>query len=324
MPLPPRLARRAAPLAALFLAACSGTRSLRLENDIGDLQNDYNHGTELRWWRSEEESGPLERGFSRLAAVELLGVPAGAATRSETRVRLGQLMFVPVDISRKNPDPRDRPYAGWLHAGVASERLALDSDDTRRRDRRSMVEIDLGIVGPSSLSEEVQTNWHEFWDLTDPRGWDSQLKDEPALLFTVQRDRRLGYGTVGEAHAWDASGHVDWSLGNLRTEAVVGGALRLGKDLARDFVLRSAPSGAGGGSLYAFGDLHAVAQDLFLDGNTWKDSPRVDKRPLVGVLGLGFEFNINSLHLRLAHLWRSKEFFGQDGTRSVWVLELGL
>jgi len=297
---------------------------LRLENDIGDLQNDYNHGTELRWWQAEDDAGPIERGFANLGVIELLGLPETADTLASVRLRLGQLMFVPVDISRKNPDPRDRPYAGWLHAGIASEKLALDPDDTRRRDTRSMVELDLGVVGPSSLGEEVQTNWHEFWNLSEPLGWNSQLKDEPALLFTVQRDRRLGYGQVGEAHAWDAAGHIDWSLGNLRTEAVIGGALRFGKDLARDFALRSAPSGAGGGSLYIFGDLHAVAQDLFLDGNTWKDGPRVDKRPLVGELGIGLEFNLHSAHIRLAHLWRSKEFNGQDGTRAVWSLEVGL
>jgi hypothetical protein len=324
MPLLARLALLAPIVTGLLLSSCNGTRSLRLENDIGDLQNDYNHGTELRWWLPEDEAGPLGRSFARLGLVETLGGPRTPETESVVRLRLGQLMFVPVDIARKIPDPRDRPYAGWLHAGIAAERMTLDPDESRRHDRRSLVELDLGIIGPSSLSDEVQTNWHDFWGLTPPNGWDAQLQDEPALLFSVQRDRRLAYVPVGEAHAWDLAGHVDWSLGNLKTEAVVGGALRFGKNLPRDFVLRTAPAGAGGGSLFTFADLRYVAQDLFLDGNTWRDGPSVDKRPLVGEFGVGFDFDIKSLHLRLAHIWRSKEFYGQNGTRAVWVLELGI
>ena len=321
MPLPLRLA---ALLVGLLLAACSGTRSLRLENDIDDLQHDYNHGTELRWWLPEEDAGAIAGGFASSRLVNYFAGSTTPETERLVRLRLGQLMFVPVDISARNPDPRDRPFAGWLHAGVASERLTIDPDDTARSDRRALVELDLGILGPSSLNDEVQTNWHEFWGLTPPLGWDAQLQDEPTLLFSVQRDRRLAYGTAGDRHAWDLAGHFDWSAGNLRTAATVGGALRFGKDLPRDFTMRTAPRGAGGGSVFTFGDLSYIAQDLFLDGNTWKDSPSVDKRPLVGEVGLGFEFDIDRLHFRLAHLWRSKEFFGQDGTRRVWVLELGI
>ncbi len=311
-------------LLLLVLSACSGTRALRLENDIGDLESDYNHNTELRWWLPEEDAGYVAGAFARSALVEALAGETTPDTDRQVRLRLGQKFFVPVDISDPTPDPNDRPYAGWLHAGLASERLTLDPDPERRSDRRASVELDLGIVGPSSLARQTMVEWHQFWELSDPNGWDAQLKDEPALLFSVERDRRLAYGLVGEAHAWDLAGYFDWSLGNVRTEAALGGSLRFGKDLARDFPLRSAPAGAGGGSLFTLGEVRYVAQDLFLDGNTWKDGPRVDKLPVVGEFGLGFEFDVRAVHLRLAYVWRSKEFDGQVGTRGVWVLDLGL
>ena len=316
--------RSALPVLVAGLTACTGTRALRLENDIGDLENDYDHNTELRWWLPEADAGPVARAYSRSTLVAALVGETAPDTEASVRLRLGQKMLVPVDISTPTPDPTDRPYAGWLHAGLAAERLTLDADPLRRSDRRASVELDLGVVGPSSLADHVMIEWHHFWELADPNGWDSQLKDEPALLFSVERDRRLGYGRVGEDHAWDLAGYFDWSLGSLRTKAALGGSARFGKDLARDFPLRSAPRGAGGGSLFAIGEVRYVLQDLFLDGNTWRAGPSVDKLPIVGDIGLGFEFDVLGVHLRLAHIWRSKEFEGQVGTRAVWVLDLGL
>lgn len=307
---------------------------MRLRNDIGDLTSDYNHGTELNHWRDVKASddGWLSAAL-RSDAVTWLGDAAGLLPslpsefdrRDAVHWRLGQLMFVPEKISQATPDPRDRPYAGWLYTGLASERLALDPDATRRHDQRARVELNLGILGPSSLSDDVQIQWHEIWDLSKPRGWGHQLKDEPTLLVAAQRDLRLAWGEAFGTHEWDLAGHFDWNLGNVRTSANVGAVARFGKALPRDFGFRSRPDpevGAGGGSVFLFGDVHAIAQDLFLDGNTWKDGPSVDKEPYVGEWGLGFDVNLGAVQLRLGHLWRSREFETQaDAFEGVWFLE---
>lgn len=321
-------------IALAGLAACANTASLRVRNDIGDLNSDYNHGTELNgWWDVAAPGAPTwasalitSTPFDWLGtSFGLLPAPPDAFERHQAlHWRVGQLMFVPTNISIAPPDPRDRPYGGWLYTGLANETLAIDPDDTRRHDQRTRVEVNVGIVGPSSLSEVVQSEWHGFWGLTDPKGWSAQIKDEPTLLIAVQRDLRLAFGKLSATHEWDLAGHFDWNAGNLRTSANLGGVWRLGKELPRDFGFRSRPTGAGGGSVFVFGDVHAIAQDLFLDGNTWKSSPSVDKEPFVGEFGLGFDIDVNRLQLRVGHLWRSEEFETQHGSQGVWFFELAL
>ena len=327
----PRHTRRALALALLILLpACAGTTSVRLRNDIGDLTSDYNNVAELNHWVPREAPWPhlVEASTSALAtALGLLPAPADFERRDALHLRLGQLFFVPEDIASPVPSPRDRPYAGWLYAGAATETLYLDADSARRRDQRARVELGVGIVGPSSRADDVQIQWHEAFGLTDPKGWHTQLRDEPTLLLAVQRDLRLWFGDAGDAHEWDASGHLDWNLGNVRTSANVGALVRFGKHLPRDFGFRSRPDpddGAGGGSLFMFGDAHAIARDLFLDGNTWKDSPSVDKEPFVLEGGLGLDADLAGFQVRFGHLWRSPEFELQDDVQGVWFLEVVL
>ena len=53
-------------------------------------------------------------------------------------------------------------------------------------------------------------------------------------------------------------------------------------------------------------------RNIFLDGNTWKDSRSVDKKPLVGDLQAGLAITINGTRIAYTHVIRSKEFDGQD------------
>jgi hypothetical protein len=56
-----------------------------------------------------------------------------------------------------------------------------------------------------------------------------------------------------------------------------------------------------------------VARNIFLDGNTFEDSPHVTKNPLVGDLQLGVAMTISGARLAYTHVFRTKEFEGQKG-----------
>lgn len=62
---------------------------------------------------------------------------------------------------------------------------------------------------------------------------------------------------------------------------------------------------------------HAVAQNVFLDGNSFASSPHVDKKPLVGDLTAGAAFFWkDDFRLDIGLLTRTKEFYGQQGEDS--------
>ncbi len=48
-------------------------------------------------------------------------------------------------------------------------------------------EIQIGMVGPSSLAEDAQKFIHKVRDLQRPNGWDNQLKDELGLALAFER-----------------------------------------------------------------------------------------------------------------------------------------
>jgi hypothetical protein len=50
---------------------------------------------------------------------------------------------------------------------------------------------------------------------------------------------------------------------------------------------------------------------MFLDGNSFVESPSVDKRFLVADLQAGVALTFNQLRLSYTQVWRTKEFSGQ-------------
>jgi len=104
--------------------------------------------------------------------------------------------------------------------------------------------------------------------------------------------------------------------------------LRLGNNLKNDIgppnISPGFPGAAffspakGGRSWYLFAGLEAraVAQNIFLDGNTFTDSHSVDKKPLVLDLQYGAAYQRNNMRFSYSHVIRSKEFDDQEENAS--------
>jgi len=65
-------------------------------------------------------------------------------------VFLGQSIFTPSNLDIKPPNPRDRPYGGWLYTGGS---LLQESGNQLEN-----LELDLGVVGPGAFGKEVQND----------------------------------------------------------------------------------------------------------------------------------------------------------------------
>ena len=267
---------------------------------------------------------------------DLLGgfLPAFPAAETERSRRyglsLGQSFFTPSVIAADPPDPRDRPYAGWLYFGV---------DLLQDTDRRMLehLELQFGVVGPAALGEQVQRQWHELVDATEPLGWASQLENEPGIVLSYERKWRLtlaGDGSTGV----DLIPELGGSLGNVFTYGEASVLLRFGRNLQADYGparIRPALSGTdyfnsdymdGNFGIYGFvgAQGRAVARNIFLDGNTFQSSASVDKEPLVADLQAGVSiFWRNGARLDAAVMYRTDEFEGQDKADAIGIVSFG-
>jgi lipid A 3-O-deacylase len=294
-------------------AASAGTLSLQLENDIlGGSDRYYTNGLQLAW-RSAAAGLPGPVAWLDRRLDRLLGP---GATR--WGLALGHSIFTPADTSRRDPDPRDRPYAGYLYGSLALSRSTSQS--------LSVFELQLGLVGPSALGKEVQNNFHRLLNTETYDGWDQQLRDEPVLAAIGTRSWRVPLGGIAGGLDAELLPAATLSLGTAQTYLGGGAALRIGQGLEADFGpprIRPALGGSGffeparedGFGWYAFAGAEgrAVARDIFLDGNTWQGSRSVDKRPLVADLQAGLALRWGRFRLAYTHVWRSEEFYGQRG-----------
>lgn len=304
------------------------------ENDLWGSGSDkhFTHGTRLSFVESREEvkdtesctpdqMGPGGLDFIRNIVDPLLGEKSSIKTNQVSFI-LGQNIFTPEDITNPNLIVNDRPYAGWLYLGIG----LIKRHKSGRIWVFDTLEVDLGIVGPESFAQDVQTWWHKnITGSPRPAGWDHQLKNEPGLLVNLERKWRMELTPPDyEGMQVDFLPSVGAALGNVYTYASVGGMFRLGVNLPVDYGPPRIRPGAQGSdffqydkkkpvSWYAYAGVEgrALAVNIFLDGNTFADSHSVDKKIFVGDFHSGFVLVIYHVRLAFSQVFRSSEFNGQ-------------
>jgi hypothetical protein len=252
-------------------------------------------------------------------------------TKRKIETSLGQSLFTPADLTRGTPDPHDRPYAGWLYVGSS----LLQDHDGRGLEN---LELLVGVVGPSAFGKQTQNDFHQLIKVGEAHGWGHQLQDEPGLVLSYERKWRfsqplwntLGIDVIPEAGA---------SLGNVLTYGEMGGLVRVGQNLAADYGashIRPSLSGTSwfdadrldgdfGWNLFVGTQGRAVGRNIFLDGNTFRDSASVEKRPLVADFVLGAEaFWSDSVRLGFTLTDRTKEYYGQPSRDHFGMITLTL
>ena len=232
---------------------------------------------------------------------------------------IGQALYTPRDPDRSDLILDDRPYAGVL---VASFGYNARNDAHLRT-----TQLQLGVVGPAALGEQVQNAVHKLIESTQFQGWDNQLHNEPVFALVHERMRRWPGDDDFDSEGWGADAVTHWggSVGTLATHGTAGLEVRLGWRLPDDFGTspvrpageNTAPTRGGvrhaGWTMHVFASAEGklVLRDITLDGNTFRDSHSVDKRMLVGDLGYGFAVTRGRWKFALARYHRSREFDGQ-------------
>jgi hypothetical protein len=131
----------------------------------------------------------------------------------------------------------------------------------------------------------------------------------------------------GQALGIDLWPQLGGTLGNIRTQLEGGLSARIGYHLPERLPL--GPIGPAfvaeaPWSVYATTGIstRAVLRNIFLDGNTFRDSARVDRRWWVTDTYLAAFVQYGQLSLGYQWITRSKEFFGQEAPQKYGVVSI--
>lgn len=300
------------------------TANLYFENDLfSETDQQYTNGIRVSWVSPEIESflddpdlPQWMRSANRwLAPLDPEPVSLGNDVSRRLIFSLGQQIYTPKDRDRRTLDPDDRPYAGWLYAGFGYH--------TQTRRRMNSFEVNLGMIGPAALGEDAQDFIHDLRGFETFQGWDNQLNNEPGIQLIYEHKYRWLRHRIQPGWEQELLLHAGGSLGNVATYLNGGFEYRVGYRLPHDFGTSALRPGGdnsvpGRGDprlkhqwgIHAFVSLDAryVARDIFLDGNTWRDSHSVERKPWVGDAAYGIAATYGRWKLSYARVSRTRQF----------------
>ena len=217
-----------------------------------------------------------------------------------------QTIQTPNDIGPKHLIKNDVPYAGILI--LQGSWYAYNDTEFRG------FEFTAGVVGPLSLAEQSQEAFHKLFHRMQPQGWGNQLPTEPLFDLGYMRKKKIWRKGTPGGLSIDSTINGNAALGNLFTHATAAMELRLGRNMPGGFAHIPNTTGYGMNYVAALQPAHhhassfygsialratALAHSVFLDGNLFRDSHHVDKKPLVGqiIAGLHYEHMHFGVHL---------------------------
>jgi hypothetical protein len=225
-------------------------------------------------------------------------------------------IFTPKDITTPDLIEDDRPYAGWTFVEMGIHKSSKDTLQS--------LYLQLGTIGPHSQAEEIQEFIHSLTGSQAPQGWDNQLKNEFGLNLRYIYKWRFEK-TFMESFQTAIIPNVELDLGNISIQATTGVLARIGWNIPKDFGPSTINSGGETGittysehqstlknpwsfSLNFNASAGAVARDIFLDGNTFKDSHSVEKEHFIFSTGIGFTARYKRVALDYYYQKHTKHF----------------
>lgn len=225
-------------------------------------------------------------------------LPAGEHQAAVNAYSLGQVMMTPDDITVRSPDQDQLPYSGLLF--FSTTYLAIDD---KQADKLSTT---IGIVGPAAGAKAAQKLVHKVIGADEPKGWDTQLENE--LVFQLSRGR-LWRSWVSANQYTDLLLSSEAALGTLSSYAKTGLVLRYGRGLKRSYAsvllndsrVTNPVAIANGWYLYAGMTAGYTFNQIYTDGNTFRDSRSIDyDHEQLGVIaGLAYSWGKFSVTLAL-------------------------
>ena len=326
------LASLALGCATQVCAAGGGALTLTLENDtFTRSDNNYTNGLGIAWVSGAVRAGD-ETGVGRWTRFwSFLPLMQDERYTKYASWALAHEMNTPDDIKEPNPSLDDQPYSGILSVDSI---LYL-----HKRDWTHAWQLKLGVVGPASQADHVQRRFHKLIGADEPRGWHTQLPNEPIVNLGYSVAHRVAGGRAGTSAEWRVVPVATVGVGNYFTGAGLGVYGEFGWNLVDALGITALRSGLNAAStvgvdrldrwsvsVFAGTGAYAVGRYLPLDGTMFRDSRSVDVGHRMGMNSAGFCLRHDGLTLSVAWNRYEKMFDTQRrstdfGTLSVsWLL----
>ncbi|MFT6986270.1 MAG: lipid A 3-O-deacylase [Psychromonas sp.] len=226
--------------------------------------------------------------------------------------RFAHLLQTAIELSAEELVEEDAPYVGLL-----AWNGQLGAYDDFVSDQLSLT---LGMVGPLAGGELVQSTVHQLIGSKAPQGWDNQIDNEFAFRLQAQRLWRIYNHPLGIGE-YDLLTGLNGGVGNLRSDIGAGIGLRWGRALADNFSsasafpskkMNSANNSVHGWYLFVNSSAFYVANDIFMDGNTFQDSHSVSL--IHQQFGISAGVMVNLYHWKIVYtlFQQSAQYQGQN------------
>jgi hypothetical protein len=287
--------------------------SLTFENDVFYHEDDgYSNGVTFNWGYYDVavlNDSSLPEWISSLAQASYI------STLEERQYAIhysfGQYLQTATDISISELVEDDAPYVGllaWKISIAAYNQSILDE-----------LSLTLGVVGPIAGAEYSQKYLHSWINANEPEGWDNQINNE--AVFQVQANRIWRNFTLPLGNTEiDLITGIHAGAGNLLSDANLGIGLRWGQELDANFSSSSpflvqklnGPKASVNG-WYVFANLSAgyVANDIFIDGNTFQNSHSVDLIHWQAGVAIGAQINIYDWNIIYSTIYGTDQYESQ-------------
>ncbi|MFL0805051.1 MAG: lipid A deacylase LpxR family protein [Agarilytica sp.] len=272
--------------------------SVTLDNDlfVGN-DNGYTNGLYVSFFDVGDISSKDLPTHDFWVAPLMWSMPSGDIKGAVNAYMFGQTMSTPSDINIVVPDENELPYSALL--ALTNTYVAVTPDHADR------VSTTIGVVGPAALGEEAQKFVHEIISADEPQGWDTQLENE--LVFQLSRGRTWRTWASNSGR-FDFLTNTDLSLGTIQSSISTGMTIRYGRGLISSYATtlfnssRTTNPSAVNGGWYIYGGIQAgyVFNQIFTDGNTFRDSRSIDYDHEYIGLTAGFAYSWQDFSLTFA------------------------
>ncbi|BFM49076.1 lipid A deacylase LpxR family protein [Marinomonas sp. THO17] len=235
---------------------------------------------------------------------------------SLTRIKvhsISQTLMTPNDLTQTNPPEGTFPYAGLLT--YTNTYISVSADHADK------ISTTLGVVGPLALGKQTQKAIHKIISAQDPKGWDTQLKNEPVFMISRSRNWRTWVSDDGKMDLLMGGGV---SVGTIRSSVDTGVIWRYGSRMENSFasVLLSRdrisnPIAIDHGWFVFAGALFSYDfNQIIMDGNTFRDSRSIDYDHAISTFSTGLSYSWGETSLAFA-INTPFSINGNDGDREI-------